>query len=246
VSRPLLIGHRGAGGLAPENTLPAFARALKEGVDFVECDVRASRDGEVMVFHDEELQRLTGVPGLRLRDLSASEIREQLRVHKREPIPTLRELCAFLASHPFKGLFVEVKEPEITGRTLDILTAYGKHFAAGALVVGGFSQEVVREVLRVGSRFRAIQLATDDEDWSDAWWKEPQFSLAGLPIRSTNPERVQWLRERGVDTWIWTVNTPEEFKKFATLSAEGVISDFPDRAASLLDQQAGGISARML
>jgi len=90
------IAHRGFSGLYPENTLLAFTKALELGVDAIELDVQLSRDGEAMIFHDEDLQRTTGKKGW-LKDLTREELRqldasgEFKGVYGRNLIPALDE-----------------------------------------------------------------------------------------------------------------------------------------------------------
>lgn len=85
-----VVSHRGAAGHAIENTLPAFAKAITLGADIAELDVRLTRDGHIIVFHDQDLVRLTGVDR-QVDELTLKEIK-QLRVRKKEPIPTLQEV----------------------------------------------------------------------------------------------------------------------------------------------------------
>ena len=236
MSRPLVVGHRGAGGLAPENTPAAFERGILEGAEIVECDVRASRDGEIFVFHDADLGRLAGMPGICLRDLESGEIRERVRIAGTEPVPTLGELCQAITAQR-RGLFVEIKEPAITDAVLDILSGFAGRFPSGWLVCGGFDPGVVKQVASAGDWITAIQLATDDEDYGAAHWLYPGFSLAGLPIRSAKPEVISLLRARGFRIWFWTANSPEEIQKAIELGAEAIISDFPARAKTIVDQR---------
>ncbi|MEM3426627.1 MAG: glycerophosphodiester phosphodiesterase family protein, partial [Thermoproteota archaeon] len=94
MSSVLKIGHRGARFYEPENTLRSFRKALELGVDAVELDVRRTRDGELVVIHDAEVDRTTNGKGL-VRELTLEEIR-RLDAGKGEKIPTLEEALDFL------------------------------------------------------------------------------------------------------------------------------------------------------
>jgi glycerophosphoryl diester phosphodiesterase len=84
-----IIGHRGAAGLAPENTIASIEAAAKAGVDMIEFDVRATRDGKLVIFHDDNLKRLTGESG-DIKDLTIDDI-NITATHSGHPIPTLLE-----------------------------------------------------------------------------------------------------------------------------------------------------------
>src|SRR5688572_4555173 len=118
--KPHTIGHRGAAGVAPENTLPSFERAFDDGAQFVELDVRESRDGEVVIIHDETLERTTNGVGLvnqhTLKELKALDagyrfkpdggISYPFRNQKIE-LPTLED---FFSSFPLGKAIIEIKQ----------------------------------------------------------------------------------------------------------------------------------------
>lgn len=90
--RPLVVGHRGVPMHAPENTLAGFRRAVALGLDAIELDVRRTRDGRAVVFHDASLERLTG-DRRAISDLTWDQL-SKLRVHRTHPIPLLAEVLA--------------------------------------------------------------------------------------------------------------------------------------------------------
>lgn len=85
----IIIGHRGAAGIEPENTIPAIQAAVKEGVDMIEFDVQATRDGHLIVFHDDNLSRLAGVDA-KISELTLKEI-NLTSTHSGHPIPSFHE-----------------------------------------------------------------------------------------------------------------------------------------------------------
>src|SRR5215475_8462662 len=103
---PLIIGHRGASAVAPENTMAAFQAAIAAGADGVEFDVRLSRDGVPVIIHDDTLQRTVGLRK-RVSDLTAEELH-------RVDVPSLRELFELMSGNSLT-LFLEIKshEPEL-------------------------------------------------------------------------------------------------------------------------------------
>lgn len=112
-----IIAHRGASALEPENTLKSFIKAMKLGVDMVECDVRTTLDGQLVIHHDPYLDRTTNGTGL-LKNKSLSELR-QLNAGDGERIPTLREAIDTVKGQV--GLVIEVKDPGSEEKILNLI-----------------------------------------------------------------------------------------------------------------------------
>jgi len=115
-----VIGHRGIRGLEPENTLRSFRRAIELGVDYVECDVRRTSDGRLVLMHDEDVARTTDGAG-RVADLTFDAIR-QLDAGRRERVPTLEELLHLVKSHC--GVHIELKA-DVAAEALALVEAAG-------------------------------------------------------------------------------------------------------------------------
>ena len=113
----LVVAHRGASAYAPENTLSAFRRAVELGADFMELDVRLSADGELVVIHDDTVDRTTNGTGL-VSDFSIEELKE-LVVEGCERISTLREVFEELKGKV--GFYVEVKVEDAEERLLSLM-----------------------------------------------------------------------------------------------------------------------------
>src|SRR5918911_2208376 len=109
-----LVGHRGAAGLAPENTIKAFKKGLEVGADTVECDIQLSKDEELVVIHDHTLNRTTNKKG-RVKDYTLEELK-QLDAGEGEQIPTLSEVVDLVLQN-HKGLAVEIKGEDFTTAT---------------------------------------------------------------------------------------------------------------------------------
>jgi glycerophosphoryl diester phosphodiesterase len=117
--RPLVVAHRGVPGSEPENTLPSFALALQQGADALETDLRFTRDGEIVLFHDATLGRMSEGGGL-VSDLTLAELK-QLRTRAPDgrlvdvQVPTLAELIETTGAQT--PLLLELKDPRFAGRT---------------------------------------------------------------------------------------------------------------------------------
>ncbi len=242
---PLRIAHRGASGdgLAPENTLAAVARALDLGVDLVEIDVRATRDGQLVVVHDADLDRTTDMTGL-VRDLTLAEIRRADAgawfgpAFRGERVPTLEEVLEVCRRRAL--VLIEIKADGIAERTLQAVDNLG---SADQVVIQSFAPETVRRIkalrpavpaaLLVGrlpatpSRLRARRLV--------AQTLELGANALAIWSATLTPALVEEVRQRGVALWTWTVDDPLVMRDVILLGVQGVITNYPDRLNDTLE-----------
>jgi glycerophosphoryl diester phosphodiesterase len=137
---PRTVGHRGASALAPENTLRSIALAIEFGLDLVEVDVYLSRDGELVVIHDENLRRLAGRPEA-VAELTAAEL-AGVDLGQDQGVPRLGDVLALARGHI--GVYVELKGAR-TGEALGRLVSSGA--AEGVEIISGsFDPALVREL----------------------------------------------------------------------------------------------------
>src|SRR5258705_9850029 len=173
---PLILGHRGASAVAPENTLAAFSRAILEGADGIEFDVRLSRDGVPVVIHDASLRRTAGIDTL-VGDLALAQLqtvdvgswfsRPLPASHRRsdepsfagEKIPTLAQVFDLFNSNP-GWLYVEMKSDSGEGAELAaaVVSSVREADIATQVVVESFDLEAIREIKRIDSGIRTAAL----------------------------------------------------------------------------------------
>ena len=216
-----VIAHRGASWDEPENTLPAFERAIAVGADFVEFDVQATSDGALVVFHDLDLDRLTPLTGP-LRHRPLGELREV-------GIPTLQEVLDLTAGRI--GVMAELKSPRLYRRH-DIVTRTVSLLPRDAVVIS-FSKPALLEARRTRSELRRLQhvgfgtsiAAAARYAWG-VGFHEPRVTSRGLAKA----------RELGLVTTVYTVNGPERMRELEALGVDGLFSDRPDRALQSLAQ----------
>jgi glycerophosphoryl diester phosphodiesterase len=236
--RPLVLGHRGARHAAPENTLTAFALALKEGADGVELDVRLDRSGRVVVAHDRDLSRVTGGAhhGL-IHELTPEEL-ARTELLGCEHVPALGDVLAWAREHDAR---VNV---ELKGDAPD-LRALAR--AVAALVrdlrspperiwFSSFHPWLVRSMARALPSHATCWLVHDGQR---AFRDGNLFGVLGAvgvhPERVlVTPERVAIWRRRGALIHTWTVNDPSEAARLAGFGVDGIISDNPARILEAL------------
>ena len=231
--RPRVWGHRGAPAHAPENTLPSFERALAAGADGIELDVRFDGDRNVVVFHDDDLARLTGRAG-RMEELSAAE-RAALRV-RGEPVPLLAEVLATFDT----DVNVEIKATRF-GRVGDLVAATAAVIKASGradrVLVSSFDPIALVQLYRHLPEVAVAYLFHDEQSlalrkgWAGRWvgasLVHPQHTL----VDATS--LAGWHRA-GFAVNVWTVNDPVELRRLAALGVDGVFTDDPAAALAVL------------
>lgn len=244
---PRLIGHRGASALCPENSLESFQRAAADGADGVELDVLRCATGEVVVFHDDDLRRLGGRPE-RIEALSLAAIR-QVRLTSGASIPTLDEALAACGDRLLVNVELKVSGvPRAEIRALvDAVAAVVRSPAVGErILVSSFHPYAVAAWQRrvpgvpAGLLFEAEAPIYLRRAWALPWLRpfaaNPQDGLcdAGAVRR--------WHR-RGYRVNVWTVDAPDDLRRFAAAGVDGIIANDPGRARKVLERDAGATFA---
>lgn len=252
---PLLIGHRGAAGLAPENTLPSFMEATERwAVDMIELDVRASADGHCVVIHDATVDRTTDGTGAvaektlaELKRLDAGyRFTDSNGAHafrgRGVTIPTLQEVLEALPDTRFT---IEVKigtaQPGMF-EAIASLDAARRVVAAGMnradrTLFGDFDGATSGDNATVRSFYLLHRLGL-------AWLWSRRADVFQVPEhygqrRVVTPRFVRDARHRGVPVHVWTVNEPEDMARLLRWGVDGLITDRPDRGARALAEHLG-------
>jgi glycerophosphoryl diester phosphodiesterase len=250
VRSPMLIAHRGGAGLAPENTLVAFRRAVEVwAADMIELDVRATKDGHCVVIHDEMVDRTTNGTGA-VRDMTLAELKsldaghQFSRDRKTQPfrgtgvtVPTIDEVLEALPDTP---ITVEVKTGEAQA---PLFAAIERHDATQRVVAAGMydrdrtlfgswggAVSASTEQIRDFYRFHNLRLG---RFWSiDADVAQiPEFHGSR---RLVTQKFVKALHTRGVKVHVWTVNVESDMQRLLDWGVDGLVTDRPDTASRVL------------
>ncbi len=226
--RPVTVGHRGASALAPENTLRAFDLAARGGCDMVELDVYLSRDGEVMVIHDEDLRRVAGRTE-RVRDLTAAEL-AKVDLGAGQGVPRLLDVFA-LARRRF-GVYVELKG-EGTGAALGALVRAGR--AEGVdLASGSFEPHLVAELRAVAPEVpRSVLFHRTSVQDMIRICREVGATYAHPCFRPLERPLVEALHAAGLVVMAPHSNDAGEARAFAAAGIDVLASDDPAVLAGL-------------
>lgn len=226
--RILNIGHRGASGHLPENTLAAFEKAVDLGADMVELDVHLSADGRVVVIHDETVDRTTNGSG-RVSDMTLEQLRA-LDAGGGEKIPTLEDVLQSVAGRC--GVNVELKGLGVAAPVADILRRFVREsgISRDNFVVSSFDHAQLAELRDIEPRIRRAPLfgAELPEDFIETARGLGAWSV-NLNKGSVTPELVGRCRRQGLRVLVYTVNDPVEIESIKSMEVDGIICDYPER-----------------
>jgi glycerophosphoryl diester phosphodiesterase len=218
----LIIGHRGAKALAPENTLEAISAAAMCKADLVELDVRLSKDGTLVLMHDETVDRTSNGSG-KVEDLTLDELKALDISGQR--VPTLADAVA-LAGELGLGMVVEMKEEWIEELVAEELK--GKD-----TLITSFYHSSLREIKEISNLRTGIIISSlpvhpiELAVWADA--------NAIFPKR-TNPQLFQEAHRRKLEVYPWTINSTRQASWLLKLGADGLVTDDPCLIRKIADQ----------
>lgn len=223
----LKIGHRGACGYEPENTLRSFQKAIDMGVDAIELDVSVCKTGELMVIHDDSVNRTTKGEGY-VGEMTLAELKK-LDAGKGEQIPTLREVFD-LVSRKVK-INVELKGLGTALPTAKLITEYVKEkgWSYDDFIVSSFNHPELAEFHNVLPEV-SIGALLDGKLVTMAEFAEKMGAKYINPCYdTTDQEYVDDAHKRGLKVLVWTVNEPSDIAKMKSLGVDGIFCNYPDR-----------------
>jgi len=204
MSRPLLLGHRGARGLKSiaENTLASFDQALADGCDGFEFDVRLTEDDEAVVCHDPK------AGGFEISRATAKQVSQ---------LPRLRDV---LQRYRDSFLDIELKVKGLERITLDLFL---RHKPRGGFVVSSFMPGALKAVRALDATV-PLGLICESKTQLRFWSELPvQYVIAQQEL--VEPELVRKIKGAGKKVLVWTVNEPADMQRFAEYGVDGIISD---------------------
>jgi glycerophosphoryl diester phosphodiesterase len=214
----LTVGHRGVMGVEPENTLRSFRAAQAAGLDQIELDLHLSKDGALVVMHDEDVDRTTDGAGL-IRDLTLAEIRT-LDAGLGERVPVFEEVLDAV-SRPIQA---EIKDVAAAQVLADTLRERGE---TGRVSVLSFHDEALAEIRTLLPEVRTVLVASDIGPEIVTRAQAVGARLVSLELRQLDLDTVQRCQAAGIAVMAWTVNTAQEWALARALGLDGAATDLP-------------------
>jgi glycerophosphoryl diester phosphodiesterase len=248
-SQPLILGHRGASAVAPENTLAAFSRAIRDGADGIEFDVRLSRDGTPVVIHDATLKRTASVEHL-VRELTAAELQEidvgswfaarrqiPSASFAGEKLPTLVQVFELFRTNTGL-LYIEMKCDAEDGPALaaQVVKLTREFRIADRVVVESLDLSAIAEVKRIDAGIRTAALFEPRLSRPISTLRRLKMVDMALAVRAdeialhhtlAGPRVSQKAKREGLEIVVWTVDDPEWIAGARALGVKALIANNP-------------------
>lgn len=228
----LCIGHRGAMGHAPENTLASVRKAVELGSPCIEIDVY-SVDDRLVVFHDDRLERTTNGVGY-LCEQSFDYLRT-LDAGNGECIPTLREVCQAIAGRA--GINIELKGPNTAQPVAELITELVQEgWAEDDFLVSSFNHRELVELRQLSDHIKLGALLCG-LPIDDAKFAQDLGAFSVHPsLEFVDRRFIDDAHARNLQVFVYTVNHPEDIARMHELGADGVFTNFPERVLSTYPQ----------
>ncbi len=254
--RPLLFAHRGGSALAPENTLPAFLNGVRFGADALELDIRLTADNQVVVFHDETLERTTNGSG-KVRDHTLDELKQlDAGYHftsddgatypfrdQGVTIPTLAEVYAAFPAHLIN---IDIKDPlpEAAEQLAEVIEQAG---TTDRTIVGSFHNDILTQFRNLAPNvataasegetrafylLNLVGLGRLHRPLGDVY----QIPTSAGPAQLATPRFISNAHRLNQAVHYWTIDDPDEMRRLLEMGADGIITDRPDLALEIFQE----------
>ena len=232
----LVIGHRGANNIAPENTLKSFKKAIELGADYIEFDIHQSKDGEIVIMHDANTYNTTGHKGL-IKRMTLKELKE-LDCGEGERIPTLQELIK-IAKYNI-GLQIEIKAKGMAEKLVELLR---KEDLIESSIISSFLHEELLNIQKIEPKLKLATLEPIISNPSKNW--DYHLEILNKVINNkyfaihpryqlVNKRLINYAHDNNIKVNIWTVNSKAWMKKFIKKGVDGLITDNIQNAKDVL------------
>jgi glycerophosphoryl diester phosphodiesterase len=223
----LKIGHRGAVGYEPENTLLSFKKALELNVDMIELDVHVCKTGEVVVIHDDKVDRTTNGKGFVLKKTFQELM--ALDAGKGQKIPILQEVLDMVDRKA--KINIELKGKGTAKPVFGIIEKYVKEkgWSYDDFLISSFNRHELQKFYQLNPKVRlGILIGRTAVSFERIAKKIHAYSV-NAKMELVNKNFIDDARKKGLKVFVWTVNDFKDIERMKLLEVDGICSDFPDR-----------------
>ncbi len=227
IDKPMVIGHRGAMGHETENTLASVQKAIDLGVDMIEIDVFKIASNEIVVFHDERVERLTNGGG-RIEEYNIVDL-NQLILDGNHKIPQLQDVLK-LIDHKVR-LNIELKGDNTADRVNFIISTYCEKYgwSMGDFLISSFKWEELKAMRALNKEVPIAILTEDDPLEAIAIARELKAEAINPNFMALTESNVAAMQAEGFKVYPWTVNEPQAIELLKAMKVDGIITNYPER-----------------
>lgn len=238
-TKTIVVAHRGASGLAPENTIPAFELAWKQGADAIEADFRITKDGHIICIHDEDTKKVAG-KNLIVKDSTLEQLRQldvgakKAKQYTGTKIPTMQEVFATIPTG--KKIYIELKSGK------EIIPSLLKEIKQSKLnedqiTIISFNPLVLEEIRKQLPTIRLNWLVSFKRNLAGNYKPKPSLvyqilksiKANGLSTSQNHVNRhfIEYIQKQGYEHHVWTINDAKSAKKFQQWGTHSITTDYP-------------------
>jgi glycerophosphoryl diester phosphodiesterase len=237
-----VIAHRGFSGIAPENTLAAFQKAIESGAGYLELDVHKTADDSVVVIHDYTVERTcsNNMRG-RIKQMTFDELRAvRVGYSKKfgegfihEKVPTLREALEF--SKGKIKVCIEIKVHDVEKAVINLVNELNMR---SEVIIFSFHYEVLTKVRQLDKKVKILYLKNNiDKKSVDAARHISAYAVGGGYKTTVTKDLLKYVHESNMELWRWTVNKEEEMQALVEVGVDGIITNYPDKALEIVSEK---------
>jgi len=228
-TKVMIIGHRGAMGHVAENTIPSIKKAMELGVDGIEIDVFRCKTGELVVFHDEKLDRLTNASGL-IESLELDSIKK-ITVLDKYRIPTLEEVLILIDGKV--KLNIELKGQGTASPTNDIINQYINKggWTNDKFIISSFKWDELEKFRSLNSLIPIAVLVNTRVNPIEAlpFARKVKAIAINPNFKDLNQENIKEIQSNGFKVFPYTINELDDIERMIKLGVDAIITDYPER-----------------
>ena len=244
LARTQVTAHRGASKAAPENTLPAFEAAIESGADYIELDVQLTKDGELVVMHDDDIKRTTDGEGTlslmtyeETQKYSAGSWFSDDGTFDDVKIPKLSEVLE-LVGHDIL-LNIEIKSHGNVAATAEKVAELIEEYDIGdSCYVTSFSYKALKKIKEIDPEIKTALIANIAP--STVYSQMKYIDAISMNYLFVNQSVVNYAHHSGKKVFVWTVDRSGEMKKMMALGVDNIITNRPEKAIEVVDSDSVG------
>ena len=229
----IIIGHRGAMGHILENTLPSIQKAMELGVDGIEVDIFKCNSGELVVFHDQSLKRLSGNVSY-IENLQLDSIRK-INLEGNHKIPTLIEVLDLINGKVL--LNIELKGTQTAKETNELINFYlnnDENWTTEKFIISSFNWNELNEFYNLNKQVPIAVLTDGDPLDAIPIAKQLNAKAINPKYESLNENNVKKIHSSGYKIYPYTINSKNDIIKMVNLKVDGIITDYPERVNNVI------------